>query len=379
MITVKEANTKALLKEFVKFPFELYKDNKYWVPPIISEELETFDKTKNPAFTNADAQFYLAYKDNKIVGRIATIINWDEVNNQGKKKVRFGWLDVIDDIEVTKALLEKVYEFGNQNNLEYVEGPMGFSNLDKVGLLTFGYDEISTMVTWYNYPYYVEHFEKLGYVIEKTYNESKFPFENVKPEFFLKVNDIVLKRYQLKALNFKSTKEVMPHVDKMFDLFNESYASLSSFVAITDIQKEYFKKKYISFINPEYIKFVEDKDHNIVAFSIVMPSFSEALREIKGKLFPFGFLKILKARKHSKEMLFYLIGVHPDYQSKGVTAIIFNEYYKTFTEKGIKMCYRTPELADNVNIANLWKHFDPVIHKKRSTYRKELQSGKVSE
>lgn len=372
MITVKEANTKALLKDYVKFPFELYKDSKYWVPPIIAEELETFDKKKNPAFTNADANFYLAYKDGKIAGRIATIINWDEVNNQGKKKVRFGWFDVIDDIEVTKALLEKVHEFGNQNNLEYIEGPMGFSNLDKVGLLTFGYDEMSTMVTWYNYPYYVEHFEKLGYVIEKTYNESKFPFENVKPEFFLKVNDIVLKRYQLKALNFTSTKEVMPLVDKMFDLFNTSYEKLSSFVAITDIQKEYFKKKYISFINPEYIKFVEDKDHNIVAFSIVMPSFSEALREIKGKLFPFGFLKILKARKHSKDMLFYLIGVHPDYQSKGVTAIIFNEYYKTFTEKGMKMCYRTPELADNINIANLWKHFDPVIHKKRSTFRKEL-------
>ena len=372
MITVKEANTKALLKDYVKFPFELYKDNDYWVPPIISEELETFDKKKNPAFTNADANFYLAYKDGKIAGRIATIINWDEVNNQGKKKVRFGWFDVIDDIDVTKVLLEKVYEFGNQNNLEYVEGPMGFSNLDKVGLLTFGFDEMSTMVTWYNHPYYVEHFEKLGYVIEKTYNESKFPFENVKPEFFLKVNDIVLKRYQLKALNFTSTKEVMPHVDKMFDLFNASYEKLSSFVAITDIQKEYFKKKYISFINPEYIKFVEDKDHNIVAFSIVMPSFSEALRETKGKLFPFGFLKILKARKHSKDMLFYLIGVQPEYQSKGVTAIIFNEYYKTFTEKGIKMCYRTPELADNVNIANLWKHFDPVIHKKRSTYRKSL-------
>lgn len=379
MITVKEANTKALLKDYVKFPFELYKDSKYWVPPIIAEEMETFNKEKNPAFTNADANFYLAYKDGKIAGRIATIINWDEVNNQGKKKVRFGWFDVIDDIEVTKALLEKVYEFGNQHNLEYVEGPMGFSNLDKVGLLTFGFDEMSTMVTWYNFPYYVEHFEKLGYVIEKTYNESKFPFANVKPEFFLKVNDIVLKRYQLKALNFSSTKEVMPHVDKMFDLFNTSYEKLSSFVAITDIQKEYFKKKYISFINPEYIKFVEDKDHNIVAFSIVMPSFSEALREIKGKLFPFGFLKILKARKHSKEMLFYLIGVHPDYQSKGVTAIIFNEYYKTFTEKGIKMCYRTPELADNINIANLWKHFDPVIHKKRSTFRKELQNSKVLE
>lgn len=372
MIVVKEANTKALLKDYVKFPFSLYKNHKYWVPPLIQDELETFDKTKNPAFESAEAYFYLAYKDNKIVGRITAIINWDEVNDQQKKKVRFGWFDTIDDIEVTKALLEKVYELGRKNNLEYVEGPMGFSNLDKVGVLTEGFDEIGTMVTWYNYPYYAEHFEKLNYVVEKEYLESKFPFENVKPEFFERVNEMVKKRYQLTPLNFKTTKEVMPHVDKMFDLFNESYASLSSFVAVTDTQKEYFKKKYISFINPEYIKFVEDKDHNIVAFSIVMPSFSEALQKAKGKLFPFGLFHLLKAKKQSKDMLFYLIGVHPDYQSKGVTAIIFNECYKTFKEKGVLNCFRTPELADNVAIHNLWKHFFPVVHKKRCTYRKNL-------
>ncbi|WP_300565312.1 GTP cyclohydrolase [Flavobacterium sp.] len=372
MIVVKEANTKALLKDYVKFPFSLYKNHKYWVPPLIQDELETFDKTKNPAFESAEAYFYLAYKDNEIVGRIAAIINWDEVNDQHKKKVRFGWFDTIDDIEVTKALLEKVYELGRKNNLEYVEGPMGFSNLDKVGVLTDGFDEIGTMVTWYNYPYYVEHFEKLNYVVEKEYLESKFPFENVKPEFFERVNEMVKKRYQLTPLNFKTTNEVMPHVDKMFDLFNESYASLSSFVAVTDTQKEYFKKKYISFINPEYIKFVEDKDHNIVAFSIVMPSFSEALQKAKGKLFPFGLFHLLKAKKQSKDMLFYLIGVHPDYQSKGVTAIIFNECYKTFKEKGVQNCFRTPELADNIAVHNLWKHFFPVVHKKRCTYRKDL-------
>jgi hypothetical protein len=372
MITIQEAKTKKELTEFIKFPFSLYKDNKYWVPPIIADELETFDKTKNPAFENAEATFYVALRNNTIVGRLAAIINWSEVNGQEKKKVRFGWFDVIDDIEVTKALLEKVYELGRKNNLEYVEGPMGFSNLDKVGVLTEGFDEIGTMITWYNHPYYATHFEQLGYVIEKKYDESKFPFANVKPEAFEKANDLVKRRYQLKPLNFKTTKEVMPHVDKMFDLFNESYASLSSFVAITDIQKEYFKKKYISFINPEFIKFVEDKDHNIVAFSIVMPSFSEALQKTKGKLFPFGFLHLLKAKKHSKDMIFYLIGVHPEYQNKAVTAIIFNEYYHTFKEKGIINCYRTPELSDNVAIHNLWKHFDPVIHKRRATFRKEL-------
>jgi hypothetical protein len=372
MITIKEVKTKSELIDFIKFPFSLYKDNKNWVPPLIADELESFDKTKNPAFENAEAYFYIAYKDNKMVGRIAAIINWKEVNDQQKKKVRFGWFDAIDDIEVTKVLLEKVYELGRKNNLEHVEGPMGFSNLDKVGILTEGFDEIGTMITWYNHPYYANHFEQLGYAKEKEYIESKFPFSNVKPEFFEKANELVKRRYQLSPLNFKTTKEVMPHVDKMFDLFNESYASLSSFVAISDKEKEYFKKKYISFINPEFIKFVEDKDHNIVAFSIVMPSFSEAIQKAKGKLFPFGFLHLLKAKKQSKDVLFYLIGVLPEYQNKAVTAIIFKEYYETFKEKGIINCFRTPELVDNTASINLWKHFNTVVHKRRCTFSKEL-------
>ena len=372
MITILEANSKQLLKDFVKFPFELYKNHPFWVPPLIADEMETFDKDKNPAFKSAEAYFYLAYKNDKIVGRIAAIINWNEVNEQQKSKVRFGWWETIDDVEVTKALLEKVYELGRKNNLEHVEGPMGFSNLDKVGVMTKGFDEMGSMITWYNYPYYASHLEKLGYVKEKEYLENKFPFENVKPEFFFKAQELIKKRYQLRPLNFAKTKDIMPYVDKMFDLFNKSYASLSSFVAITDIQKEYFKKKYISFINPEYIKFVLDKDDQIVAFSIVMPSFSEALQKANGKLFPFGFYHLLQARKNSKDVLFYLIGVDPEYQSKGVTAIIFNEYYNTFAEKGIKNCIRTPELADNHAIHNIWKHFNPEIFRRRCTFKKDL-------
>ena len=372
MITIKEAVTKKEMTQFVKFPFSLYKDNKYWVPPIIADELESFDKTKNPTFESAEAYFYLAYKNNEIVGRIAAIINWGEVNNQHKKKVRFGWFDVIDDIEVTKALLEKAYELGRKNNLEHVEGPMGFSNLDKVGVLTEGFDEMGTMITWYNHPYFAAHLEQLGFVKEKEYIESIFPFSNVKPEFFSKAQALIKKRYELTSLTFTKTKDIMPYVDKMFDLFNNSYADLSSFVAISPVQIEYFKKKYISFINPEYIKFVMDKNNDIVAFSIVMPSFSEALQKAKGKLFPFGFYHLLKARKDSKDVVFYLIGVHPEYQNKGVTAIIFDEYYRTFSEKGIVNCIRTPELEENHAIHNLWKNFDPRIHCRRKTFIKNL-------
>ena len=373
MITIKEAISKKELTDFIKFPFALYKENKFWVPPIIADELETFDKEKNPAFDNAEAYFYLAYREDKIVGRIAAIINWNEVNNQLKSKVRFGWFDVIDDIDVTKLLLEKAFELGKKNNLEMIEGPMGFSNLDKVGVLTEGFDQIGTMITWYNHPYYSKHFEQLGFAVEKEYLESKFPFKNVKLEFFDKAQELIKKRYQLKPLNFKKTKDVLPHVDKMFDLFNASYASLSSFVAISDREKEYFKKKYISFINPEYIKFVEDKDQNLVAFAIVMPSFSIALQKAKGKLFPFGFLHLLNARKNSKDVTFYLIGVHPDYQNRGVHAILFKEMHTTFTEKGIQNCIRTPELADNTAIHLLWKNFEPEVICRRKTYSKMLK------
>ena len=316
--------------------------------------------------------FYLAYKDGKIVGKIAAIVNWQEINEQKKSKVRFGWFDVIDDIEVTKALLEKVYELGRKHNLEHVEGPMGFSNLDKVGVLTEGFDEIGTMITWYNFPYYKQHLEQLGFVKEKEYIESKFPFKNVDPKLFMKASELIKKRYGLTPLLFNSTKEVMPYVDKMFDLFNKSYEKLASFVAVTDVQKEYFKKKYISFINPEYIKFIEDKDHNLVAFSIVMPSFSEAMKKANGKLFPFGFIHLLKARKNSNEVVFYLIGIDPEYQNKGVTAIVFDEYFKTFTKNKIERCIRTPELEDNHAIHNMWKNFDPIIHKRRRTYIKDL-------
>lgn len=372
MITIKEIHSKKDLKAFVKFPFKLYKNSTAWVPPIIKQELETFNKDKNPVFKDAEARFFLAYKNNEIVGRVAAIINWLEVKNQDQKKMRFGWFDFIDDTEVSKALLDTVERIGKENNLGYAEGPVGFSNLDKVGVVTEGYTEVAPMVTWYNHPYYVKHYETANYKPEKGYVESVFPFENVKPEFFYKAQELIKRRYQLRALKLTKTSEVMPYVNKMFDLFNESYASLSSFVAITDIQKEYFKKKFISFVNPEYIKFVVDKDDELVGFAIVMPAFSKALQKMNGKLFPFGFTHILDAKKNSKDVIFYLIGIHPEYQNKGVHAVIFNEYYNTFTEKGIKTCYRTPELEDNEAIRKIWKHFDPQVYRKRKTYRKDL-------
>jgi GNAT superfamily N-acetyltransferase len=371
MITIKKAVSKKEIKQFVTFPFSLYKDSKYWVPPIISEEVKIFNKNTNPVLHNADAQLFLAYKNNTIVGRVAAIINWTEIGIKGSNKIRFGWMDMIDDIEVTKVLLDTVESIGKANNLSYMEGPIGFSNLDKVGVLTYGYDEIGTMVSWYNHPYYVEHLNQLNFKVEKEYLEHKHQFSDILIENSNLLEKVIKERYKLKALNFTRTKDLLPYADKMFDLFNESYSSLSSFVAITDIQKAFLKKKFLNFINPEYVKFVVNEADELIAFGIVMPSYAEALQKIKGKLYPFGFLHILKA-KNSKKLNFYLIGIHPEFQKKGVHSILFSEFYQTFKEKGILECRRTPELANNLAIQKLWRNFNPVLIKKRCTYRKDL-------
>ena len=371
MITIKKAVSKKEVKQFVTFPFSIYKNSKYWIPPIISEEIKVFNKNTNPVVQNADVQLFLAYKNGKIAGRIAAIINWTEIGTENSNKIRFGWLDMIDDTEVTKALLDTVESIGKTNNLSYMEGPMGFSNLDKVGVLTYGFDQIGTMVTWYNHPYYVQHLNQLNFRIEKEYLEHKHQFSDILIEDSNRLENIIKGRYNLRALDFKNTKDLMPYADKMFDLFNKSYAPLSSFVAISDTQKTFLKKKFLNFINPEYIKFVINEVDELVAFGVVMPSFAKALQKVKGKLFPFGFLHILKA-KNSKKVNFYLIGVHPNYQKKGVHSIIFSAFHKTFKEKGIVECRRTPELANNLAIQKLWRNFNPVLIKKRCTYRKDL-------
>lgn len=372
MIQLTEITTKKEMKQFVLFPFSLYKNNKYWVPPIINDEINNFNKEKNPVFEHATARFFIAKKQNKIVGRIVAIINKYEVEKQGIKKMRFGWFDVIDDIEVTKVLINKIKNIGKENNLEYIEGPVGFNNLDKTGVLIEGFNHIGSMITWYNHPYYKDHLEKLGFIKEKEYIENKFNFQTVDVKHYNRMATILKKRMELTPINFTSTKNIMPYVNEMFKLFDKTYSKLSTYVPISDKQIEYFKKKYIPFINPEYIKFIVDKNNNIVAFSIVMPSFSKALQKANGRLFPFGIFHLLKAKRKSTDVLFYLIGIQPKYQNKGVTAIVFDEFYKTFSAKKIKTCINTPMLIENKEIQNIWSDFNPVIHKRRRTYRLNL-------
>ena len=374
MIFVKKVITKTDYRDFVMFPSILYKNSKYWVSPIIKEELEMMDKEKNPVFKNAEAEYFLATKNNKIVGRIAAIVNWVEVKEQKKNKVRFGWYDVIDDLEVSEKLMNAVIEFGKERNLSFIEGPVGFSNMDKAGLLTYGFKELNTMITWYHNPYQKDHLEKLKMKKLAEWVEYRIQIYSEKdaPEKVKKFSNLIMRRYKLKALNFKQTKDIIPYIDEMFNLLNKTYNSLQTFVPIQQYQIDHYKERYIKYIHPEFIKSVADKDGNMIAFAITMPSFSRALKKMNGKLFPFGFLRILKAQKFNNKASLYLIGVHPDYQNKGVTAILFNDLQNMFNKRGITEVETNPELIENKSIQAFWKNYQSVLHKKRSTFTKEI-------
>ena len=372
IITVKNSKQ---VKDFVMFPFKLYKDCEYWVPPIIKEEIEAMDTSKNPVFKNAEAEFYLAYDEQEnIVGRIAAIVNWVEIKDQKKNKLRFGWYDTIDNIDVSKKLIEKVLEFGKERKLEFIEGPVGFSNMDKAGLLTYGYDELNTMITWYHYPYQKEHLIKLGLKQLAEWVEYKIKIfsEEEAPEKVKKFAEIIAKRYNLKSINFKSTKEIIPYVDKMFELLNITYSPLQTYVTIKQYQIDFYKEKFIKYIHPDFIKCVVDSEGNLIAFLITMPSFSRALKKMNGKLFPFGFLHIFKAQHFNDRVSLYLIGVDPKYQSKGATAILFNDLQQTFNKRGIVEVETNPELVENKAIQAFWKNYESTLHKRRATFTKKI-------
>ena len=372
IITVKNSKQ---VKDFVMFPFKLYKDCEYWVPPIINEEIEAMDTSKNPVFKNAEAEFYLAYDEqDNIVGRIAAIVNWVEIKDQKKNKLRFGWYDTIDNLEVSKKLIEKALEFGKERKLEFIEGPVGFSNMDKAGLLTYGYDELNTMITWYHYPYQKEHLIKLGLKQLAEWVEYKIKIfsEDEAPEKVKKFAEIIAKRYNLKSINFKSTKQIIPYVDKMFELLNITYSPLQTYVTIKQYQIDFYKEKFIKYIHPDFIKCVVDSEGNLIAFLITMPSFSRALKKVNGKLFPFGFLHILKAQHFNNRVSLYLIGVDPKYQSKGATAILFNHLQQTFNKRGIVEVETNPELVENKAIQAFWKNYESTLHKRRATFTKKI-------
>ena len=370
MIEIIEVKKKSELKAFVDFQFKLYEKSPFWVPPIKNEELFFLNKETNPAFKTSDVSLFLAYRGRKIVGRVAAIVNWIEVNKLKKNKVRFGWFDVVDDFEVSKVLIEKVKEFGKSRKMDFIEGPVGFSNMDKAGMLVMGYDKMNTIITNYNYPYYPAHMEKLKMkkLAQWIEFEIKIPDFKNSPEKVRKFGKLIIEKYNLKVLHFKKNIEIEPYVNEMFQLIEKTYSNLQTFVPIQKYQINYYKEKYLKYAHPEYIKCVSDQSNKLIGFVIIMPSFTKALKRANGKLLPFGIFHLLKAKYFNNRASFYLIGVDPEYQNKGVIAILINEIQKLFNKKGITDVETNPELEENTSIHQLWKNYKHNLHKKRATF-----------
>lgn len=367
-IIVKQVVNKNDLEDFITFPMDLYKNNPNYVPPLINEEKNIWNEKENPALHYSVAKQFLAYKNGKIAGRIAVIINQKEEKELGIRKVRFGWLDFIDDEDVSKALIDEAIIFAKENKIDKIEGPMGFTNLDKAGMLTMGFDKLATMIGLYNDEYYPRHLEKLGLTKEKEWVEFEINFPEVLPEKVVKFSSLIAEKYKLKVIDFKSKQEILPLVDPMFKLLDETYKHLSTYTPITEEQIKTYKEKYFPFIDKNYIICITDDKDELVSFAITMPSYSRALQKSKGKLFPFGWWHFLQAGKKNDRANFYLIGIHPDYQRRGVTAIIFKEIFERFRKMGIQYAETNPELEENKNVQLLWQDYNPVNHKRRRTY-----------
>ena len=373
-IDIKKVSSQRDYQIFVEFPFTLYRDNPFWVPPLVKDEIETLDPQLNPVYQNATASLFLAYKNGEVVGRVAAIINWIEVKEIKKNKVRFGWFDFIDDTNVSKTLLEAVISFGKKHKMETIEGPVGFSNLDKAGLLIEGFNEPNTIITLYNFPYYSKHLEKLGFNVAAKWVEYEIKIDDFEssPERVKRFSKLIMDKYELTLLNFKKRKDIIPYVDQMFELLDKTYNQLQTYVPIQDYQIENYKKRFLKFVNPDYIKCIIDKEGKLICFSITMPSFTEALKKINGKITILNTYHLLKAMRKNNRASFYLIGVHPDYQNKGITAIIFNEMQKLFNKKQIISVETNPELEENTAIQKLWKNYEHRLHKRRATFNKSI-------
>ena len=372
-IKVKQVLNSSDLELFIKFPMELYKGNPYYVPPLINEEKSIWMKEENPALQYSEAAQFLAYKGENIVGRIAVMINHKEEKELGIRKVRFGWLDFINDIEVSKSLINTAIEYANSKGISKIEGPMGFTNLDKAGMLTKGFDKLATMIGIYNFDYYPKHMEQLGLVKEKEWVEFEINFPDTLPDKVEKFSRLIAEKYELELVKFKAKKDILPLVDSMFKLLDDTYKNLSTYTPITEEQIKHYKEKYFKFIDKDYIVCIKDKSGSLISFAITMPSYSKALQKAKGKLFPFGWWHLLNAGKKYDRANFYLIGIHPQYQKRGVTAIIFKEIYETFKKKGVKFLETNPELEENASIQALWQDYNPINHKRRRTYSLEIK------
>lgn len=375
-IIVQKVSSRRELKKFIRFNYELYKDNPYSVPDLYDDMLNTFNPKKNAAFEFCEAEYFLAYKDGRLVGRVAAIINHRANETWKAKEVRFGWIDFIDDAEVSAALLKTVEEWGKERGMTAIVGPLGFTDMDAEGMLIEGFDQLSTMATIYNYPYYPQHLERLGYEKATDWVEFKLKVpEEQLPERFKRVAEIILQKYKLKIVKL-TRKEIKEknYGQRMFDLINEAYAPLYGFSKMTQGQINQYVKTYLPLLDLRMVTVVEDEAGELVAVGISMASLSEALQKAKGRIFPFGWYYLLKSLywKRPKTLDLLLVAVKPEYQSKGVNALLFYDLVPVYMDMGFEFGESNPELEDNKKVQSQWSAFNPVLHKRRRAFRKNI-------
>lgn len=372
-LEIKEVRSAKELKAFVKFSLKLYKNNPYYVPSLTFDEINTFNSKKNPAFDFCEAASFVAIRDGEIVGRITGIINKDTNKWWKQEHARFGWFDVIDDQEVTKALLDTVEVWARKKGMTALKGPLGFTDLDHEGMLVEGFEEMGTFATIYNYPYYPQHLENLGYRKDVDWKEYQITMPDELPERYSRMAAVVSQKYNLHTVKFKTARELVKNYGaKIFQLWNDTYNVLYGYSPLNDKQIKYYIKMYLSFVRSDLVSLIVDKDDNVVGMGISIPSLSKAFQKTKGKIFPFGFIHLLKALKKNDTVDLYLMGIHPDYQGKGLNAIIFADLIPLFIKNGFKLAETNPELELNGKIQVLWSEFNPRQHRRRRIYIKEF-------
>lgn len=374
-ITIIPVKTRKELKQFIRFNYELYKDNPYSVPDLYEDMLGTLDPKRNAAFEFCEAEYFLAMRNGEIVGRVAAIINKRANEKWGIKAVRFGWIDFVDDEEVSKALLEKVEQWGRERGMTEIQGPLGFTDLDAEGMLIEGYDRISTMATIYNYPYYPQHMEKLGYEKDTDWIELLIKVPEKVPEKIERIAGMVAKRFGMKSKKFKSNRELERlYGEEIFELINKCYAPLYGFSPLSKGQIEQYIKMYLPLVDRRMIALITDKDEKLVGVGISIASLAWALQKAKGRLFPFGWFHIVKALfiKRPTRLDFLIVAIDPEYQGKGVNAIIINEILPNYVKLGFKDVESNPELESNEKVQAQWEMFDKEQHKRRRAYKKSI-------
>lgn len=381
LIEIKKVESKKDLKTFIDFHYDLYEGNEYDVPNLFSDEMNTLSKDKNAAFEFCEAEYYLAYKDGKLAGRVAAIINHKANNKWGKKSVRFGWIDFIDDREVSKALLDAVEKYGREKGMEDVVGPLGFTDMDPEGMLVWGFDQLGTMSTIYNYAYYPEHIEALeGFEVDNKYVEFKIMVPDEVPEKYAKIAMMIEKRYNLHVRKL-TKKDVFQGGmgQKIFDLINDTYKDLYGYSELSQKQIDQLIKSYLGFLDFNLITCIEDwtdGEHKLIGVGITMPSLAHALRKChRGRLLPFGWFHVLRAIKMHKTNIvdLLLIGILPEYRAKGANALLFADLIPWYQKYGIEWGETQVELETNAGVQGQWGALTPVMHKRRKCYKKIIK------